>query len=90
MSGYTSEPPRPNGAHSATPQHGSPEQSQAEGRPGNPARSSSDNTVTMDEGKRSDNEDVIMDISATQKMLSAVSGSLLTSLLGTDFSFVTR
>ena len=38
--------------------------------------------VTMDESNESEVEDVVTDISAVQKMLSAVSGSLLTSLLG--------
>ena len=38
--------------------------------------------VTMDESNEPEVEDVVTDISAVQKMLSAVSGSLLTSLLG--------
>ena len=38
--------------------------------------------VTMDESNEPDMEDTTMDITAIQKMLSAVSGSLLTSLLG--------
>ena len=40
-------------------------------------------TVTMDETNEPEIQDVNNDISAGQKMLSAVSGSLLTSLLGT-------
>ena len=39
-------------------------------------------SVTMNESKKPEVEDVETDISAVQKMLSAVSGSLLTSLLG--------
>ena len=38
--------------------------------------------VTMDESNEPELESVETDISAVQKMLSAVSGSLLTSLLG--------
>ena len=45
--------------------------------------------VTMDESNEPDMEDVVTDISAVQKMLSAVSGSLLTSLLGTFLSVQT-
>ena len=41
--------------------------------------SGSNHTMTMDESNEPDSQ---MDISAGQKMLSAVSGSLLTSLLG--------
>ena len=41
--------------------------------------------VTMDEPNESEVESVETDISAVQKMLSAVSGSLLTSLLGRPF-----
>ena len=41
-----------------------------------------DNTVMMDETNEHGVEEVGTDISAGQKMLSAVSGSLLTSLLG--------
>lgn len=40
------------------------------------------NPVTMDESNEPEVEDIETDISAVQKMLSAVSGSLLTSLLG--------
>ncbi len=40
------------------------------------------NSVTMDESNEPEVENVETDISAVQKMLSAVSGSLLTSLLG--------
>jgi len=38
--------------------------------------------VTMDEANEPDIEEMQTEISASQKMLSAVSGSLLTSLLG--------
>ena len=38
----------------------------------------------MDETNEPEIEDAAVDISAGQKMLSAVSGSLLTSLLGTS------
>ena len=38
--------------------------------------------VTMDESNEPEVENAVTDISAVQKMLSAVSGSLLTSLLG--------
>lgn len=38
--------------------------------------------ATMDESNEPDPGDAVTDISAVQKMLSAVSGSLLTSLLG--------
>ena len=38
----------------------------------------------------SDDESVEVDITARQKMLSAVTGSLLTSLLGEDYSLTRR
>ena len=41
--------------------------------------------VTMEENNEPEIEDAAVDISAMQKMLSAVSGSLLTSLLGMLF-----
>ena len=41
-----------------------------------------ESAVTMDEANEPEIEEMQMDISAGQKMLSAVSGSLLTSLLG--------
>ena len=42
---------------------------------------------TTDESSEPEVDDVVTDISAVQKMLSAVSGSLLTSLLGTFLRF---
>lgn len=47
----------------------------------------SGDAVTMEENNEPEIEDAAVDISAMQKMLSAVSGSLLTSLLGMFFLF---
>ena len=79
MSGFISEPVRHDEHQVATSSHGSPDNlsSQRHDRLSNgPSRSKS---VTINEH---DEQGVEMDISAGQKMLSAMSGSLLTSLLG--------
>ena len=79
MSGFISEPVRTDEHQAATRSHGNPDNlsSQRHDRLFNGPSTS--NSVTMNEN---DEQDVETDISAGQKMLSAVSGSLLTSLLG--------
>ena len=81
MSGFISEPVRTDQHQDATSSHGNPEyishSRQTHDRSYKGARTA--NTVIMN-GPRE--PEVEVDISAGQKMLSAVSGSLLTSLLG--------
>lgn len=84
MSGFVSEPLRSSKHHTATPKHGDSEQIQGQRHQRLPNTAGSDNSVTMDEANEPEIDDSAMDISAGQKMLSAVSGSLLTSLLGTQ------
>ncbi len=77
MSGFISEPLRINEKTSSAHGHGSATSSaQGQNNLHVPERGESGPTVTTSDPKE-------MDISAGQKMLSAVSGSLLTSLLGT-------
>ena len=81
MSGFVSEPSRSDDQKLATSRDGDTEyrgqrHNRIQGTAGEP------NSVTMDESNEPEVEDVETDISAVQKMLSAVSGSLLTSLLG--------
>jgi len=77
MSGFISEPLRTDEKAASTHGHGSKTSStQGKNNLHVPEHGDSGPTVTMSESKE-------MDISAGQKMLSAVSGSLLTSLLGT-------
>lgn len=84
MSGFISEPVRTDQHKVATSSHGSSDLS-----PGHTSRhdifskgTASSDSVTMNDP---DDAEMEMDISAGQKMLSAVSGSLLTSLLGIFF-----
>lgn len=78
MSGFIPEPVRTDEQQLATSRHGDSEE-----RPKENYNTLSGNFVTMDEANEPEIQDVETDISAGQKMLSAVSGSLLTSLLGT-------
>jgi len=75
MSGFVLEPLRTDEKASSAPGYGITTSS-PQGQTNTPEYSESGPTVTMSDSKE-------MDISAGQKMLSAVSGSLLTSLLGT-------
>lgn len=74
---FISEPVQSDEQQLATLRHGDSEQS-----PEEQYHDLSANSVTMDEANEPEIQDVGTDISARQKMLSAVSGSLLTSLLG--------
>ena len=81
MSGVVSEPSRSDEQKLATSRDGDTEyrgqrQSRIQDTP------TEFNSVTMNGYKKPELEGVETDISAVQKMLSAVSGSLLTSLLG--------
>ena len=79
MSGFISEPVRTDEHQVATSSHGNPEHFSAQGHDRSSKGPGTSNSVTMNE---QDEPEAEMDISAGQKMLSAVSGSLLTSLLG--------
>ena len=78
MSSFVLESRRSDEFSSVTSEYGSQAESQHELYTSSDAEYPS-TTVTMNEPKTPDSE---ADISAVQKMLSAVSGSLLTSLLG--------
>lgn len=82
MSGFISEPERNHEHHLATDKskHGDSKQIQGLAHDRMAGGSSKHPEVTSYE---SDEETTEMDITAGQKMLSAVSGSLLTSILGT-------
>ena len=81
MSGVASEPSTSDEQKLATSRDGDTEY--REQRPYRIQETSTEpNPVTMDESNEPEVEDFVTDISAVQKMLSAVSGSLLTSLLG--------
>lgn len=81
MSGVVSEPSRSDEQKLATSRDGDTEyRGQRHYRIQD--TSAGHNPVTMDESNEPEVENVETDISAVQKMLSAVSGSLLTSLLG--------
>ena len=80
MSGFISEPVRTDKHQVATSSHGNSEHSSGYRQNISSEGVGSSNSVIMND---SDDLEVEMDISAGQKMLSAVSGSLLTSLLGT-------
>lgn len=82
MSGFISEPERKDEHQVATLSHGNSEHSPGSRHDTSSKGTGSSNPVTMNDP---DEPEVEMDISAGQKMLSAVSGSLLTSLLGTLF-----
>ena len=79
MSGFISEPVRTDEHQVATSSHGSPDNFSTQRQHRLSNGPSTNKSVTMNEH---DEQDVEMDISAGQKMLSAMSGSLLTSLLG--------
>lgn len=85
MSGLLSEPLRSDEQEFATLRHGDSAKTQRQ-RPNRPSDGfGSGKSVTMDDDGETLPE---VEISAGQKMLSAVSGSLLTSLLGQYFSFL--
>ena len=83
MSAFVTEPLRSDEHLSARQQHGDQRAWLGTGQDVNEIN----HIVTMDESNEPDPQ---MDISAGQKMLSAVSGSLLTSLLGIYPSHVTH
>lgn len=85
MSGFISEPARTDEHQIATPSHGNSEQPPGQRHNISSRGAASSNSVTMND---SGEPEVEMDISAGQKMLSAVSGSLLTSLLVTPLDVV--
>ena len=80
MSGFISEPTRTDEDQVATSSHGNPEHPLQHRRHISSKHTGPSNSVAMDSSKA---PEAPLDISAGQKMLSAVSGSLLTSLLGT-------
>lgn len=82
MSGFISEPVRTDEHQVATSSHGNSEHTPGQGHDRLSKGPGTSNSVTMNEH---DEPEAEMDISAGQKMLSAVSGSLLTSLLGSLF-----
>ena len=79
MSGFISEPVPTDEHQIATSSHGDPEYFSGQRHDRSSRGPGTSNLVTMNEP---DESEVEMDISVGQKMLSAVSGSLLTSLLG--------
>ena len=83
MTGLITELLRSDEQHLATSRHGDTEQPLPKQYP-TFSDTSSHSSVTMEENNEPEVEDAEMEISAAQKMLSAVSGSLLTSLLGTS------
>ena len=80
MSGLISEPTRTDEHQVATSSHGNSEYSLRHRHDISSKHTGPNNSVAMDSSKA---PEAPLDISAGQKMLSAVSGSLLTSLLGT-------
>lgn len=82
MSGFVSEPVRTDEHQVATSSHGNSDHSPGHRHDISSKGAGSGNSVTMND---LNDAEVEMDISAGQKMLSAVSGSLLTSLLGIFF-----
>lgn len=82
MSGFISEPVQTDEHQVATPSHGNSEHSPGQRHDISSNGAGSSKSVIMNDPNESEVE---LDISAGQKMLSAVSGSLLTSLLGTFF-----
>ena len=81
MSGVVSEPSKSDKQKLATSRDGDTEY-RGQRHYGLQDTSAEPDPVTMDESNEPEVENVETDISAIQKMLSAVSGSLLTSLLG--------
>lgn len=82
MSGFISEPVRTDEHQVATSSHGNSDHSPGHRHDISSKGAESSKSVTMNDPNE---PEVEMNISAGQKMLSAVSGSLLTSLLGTLF-----
>ena len=82
MSVFISEPTRADEDQVATSSHGNPEYPLQHRHNISSKQTGPRNPVAMDSSKA---PEASLDISAGQKMLSAVSGSLLTSLLGTFF-----
>ena len=81
MSGFISEPVRTDEHQVATSRYGNPDHLPGQRHDRLSQDPSTSNSVTMSD---SNEPNVEMDISAGQKMLSAMSGSLLTSLLGSS------
>ena len=82
MRGFLSEPLRSDEEELATSRNGDSEQFQRRQYNRISKTAGAGNAVTMEENNEPEIEDAAVDISAGQKMLSAVSGSLFTSLLG--------
>lgn len=82
MSGFISQPLRSDKEKSAPPKDGDSEHFQGYRHNRIPGTAREYSSVTMDEANEPEIQDMDTEISAGQKMLSAVSGSLLTSLLG--------
>jgi len=89
MSGFISESSQTGEEQLATSRHGDSEQSPEE-QYHTLSGTKSHSSMTMEENNEPEIEDAEIDISAGQKMLSAVSGSLLTSLLGSCLSSQTK
>ena len=86
MSGFASQSVRPNEHELRSVRDGQQSPSQGQRHDRLPNISSATNSVTM--GRMDDIEpEIETEISASQKMLSAVSGSLLTSLLGVSIIY---
>ena len=81
MSAFTTDVNRANEYLSNHPEHGDTAELQAQRYTSSDIQEHS-RTVTMNEADEARLKKMETDISASQKMLSAVSGSLLTSLLG--------
>lgn len=83
MSGFASEPVRSDEHELATGRHGGENFTLGQGHDRIPEGGCSGRSTSMTMNQMSDTEQEIeTEITASQKMLSAVSGSLLTSLLG--------
>ena len=82
MSGFISEPTRTDEHQVATSSYGKSDFPLRRRHDVSSEHTGPSKSVAMDDSKVPEDQ---MDISAGQKMLSAVSGSLLTSLLGTFF-----
>lgn len=85
MSSFVSEPVRTDERPFATSRHGNWKNLHGQGHDRIPEHMETRKSVAMNEA--SDEPDFEMDISAAQKIFSAVSGSLLTSLLGMTTSY---
>ncbi|KAL6714462.1 Carrier protein, mitochondrial [Lecanora helva] len=88
MSGFVTAPLRKQDDLVGYSKNGNSGQSQGELHTEASGNNKNTNTVTMEKANEPESKNVQTEISATQKMLSAVSGSLLTSLLVTPLDVV--